>query len=99
MPLVTLMERQTVVFEGLELWESSDQSGEMMLRHLGTARLMAQHAQAFGLTAERLLQGRRGCACPTALPGTEKSFSSLAGAQRVTNILQETQSEDNINIV
>ncbi|KAM4895824.1 breast cancer anti-estrogen resistance protein 3 [Sylvia borin] len=57
MPLVTLMERQAVVFEGLELWESSDQSGEIMLRHLGTARLIAQHAPTFGLTAERLLQG------------------------------------------
>ncbi|NXH39316.1 BCAR3 protein, partial [Dicaeum eximium] len=57
MPLVTLMERQAVVFEGMELWESSDQSGEMMLRHLGTARLMAQHAETFRVTAERLLQG------------------------------------------
>ncbi|XP_039928759.1 breast cancer anti-estrogen resistance protein 3 isoform X2 [Hirundo rustica] len=57
MPLVTLMERQAVVFEGMELWESSDQSGEIMLRHLGTARLMAQHAETFRLTAERLLQG------------------------------------------
>ncbi|XP_032923034.1 breast cancer anti-estrogen resistance protein 3 isoform X1 [Catharus ustulatus] len=57
MPLVTLMERQAVVFEGTELWESSDQSGEIMLRHLGTARLLAQHAETFCLTAERLLQG------------------------------------------
>ncbi|NWI47525.1 BCAR3 protein, partial [Picathartes gymnocephalus] len=57
MPLVTLMERQAVVFEGMELWESSDQSGEIMLRHLGTARLMAQHAETFRLTAEQLLQG------------------------------------------
>lgn len=59
MPLVTLMERQAVVFEGMELWESSDQSGEIMLRHLGTARLLAQHAGTFRLTAERLLQGTR----------------------------------------
>ncbi|XP_063263591.1 breast cancer anti-estrogen resistance protein 3 isoform X2 [Prinia subflava] len=57
LPLVTLLERQAVVFEGVELWESSDQSGEIMLRHLGTARLLAQHARTFGLTAERLLQG------------------------------------------
>ncbi|NXC85255.1 BCAR3 protein, partial [Cercotrichas coryphoeus] len=57
MPLVTLLERQAVVFEGVELWESSDQSGEIMLRHLGTARLLAQHAETFRLTAERLLQG------------------------------------------
>ncbi|NWV40569.1 BCAR3 protein, partial [Grantiella picta] len=57
MPLVTLMERQAVAFESMELWESSDQSGEIMLRHLGTARLIAQNAQTFRLTAERLLEG------------------------------------------
>ncbi|XP_041277400.1 breast cancer anti-estrogen resistance protein 3 isoform X2 [Onychostruthus taczanowskii] len=57
MPLVTLMERQAVVFEGMELWESSDQSGEIMLRHLGTARLIAEHAETFRLTAEQLLHG------------------------------------------
>ncbi|XP_021381656.2 breast cancer anti-estrogen resistance protein 3 isoform X2 [Lonchura striata] len=57
MPLVTLMERQAVAFEGMELWESSDQNGEIMLRHLGTARLIAQHAETFRLTAEQLLQG------------------------------------------
>ncbi|NWZ91761.1 BCAR3 protein, partial [Nesospiza acunhae] len=57
MPLVTLLERQAVVFEGMELWESSDQSGEIMLRHLGTARLMAQHAETFRLRAQQLLQG------------------------------------------
>lgn len=65
MPLVTLMERQAVVFEGMELWESSDQSGEIMLRHLGTARLIAQHAETFRLTAEQLLQGRRDCCTAT----------------------------------
>ncbi|NXP85385.1 BCAR3 protein, partial [Passerina amoena] len=57
MPLVTLLERQAVVFEGMELWESSDQSGETMLRHLGTARLIAQHAETFRLRAQQLLQG------------------------------------------
>ncbi|NWY74008.1 BCAR3 protein, partial [Erithacus rubecula] len=57
LPVVTLLERQAVVFEGVELWESSDQSGEVMLRHLGTARLLAQRADTFRLTAERLLQG------------------------------------------
>ncbi|XP_030913753.1 breast cancer anti-estrogen resistance protein 3 isoform X3 [Geospiza fortis] len=56
MPLVTLLERQAVVFEGMELWESSDQSGEIMLRHLGMARLMAQHAETFRLRAQQLLQ-------------------------------------------
>ncbi|KAL9846182.1 breast cancer anti-estrogen resistance protein 3 isoform 2-T3 [Geothlypis trichas] len=57
MPLVTLLERQAVIFEGMELWESSDQSGEIMLRHLGTARLIAQHADTFRLRAQQLLQG------------------------------------------
>ncbi|NWT28878.1 BCAR3 protein, partial [Cardinalis cardinalis] len=57
MPLVILLERQAVVFEGMELWESSDQSGETMLRHLGTARLIAQHAETFRLRAQQLLQG------------------------------------------
>ncbi|NXE89340.1 BCAR3 protein, partial [Menura novaehollandiae] len=57
MPLVTLMERQAVVFEGVELWESSDQSGETMLKHLGTARVIAQNAERFRLTAERVLEG------------------------------------------
>ncbi|XP_063021762.1 breast cancer anti-estrogen resistance protein 3 isoform X1 [Melospiza melodia melodia] len=57
MPLVTLLERQAVIFEGMELWESSDQSGEIMLRHLGTARLIAQHAETFRLRAQQLLQG------------------------------------------
>lgn len=69
MPLVTLMERHAVVFEGMELWESSDQSGEIMLRHLGTARLIAQHAETFRLTAERLLQGRRDCCTGTPAGG------------------------------
>ncbi|KFP82434.1 Breast cancer anti-estrogen resistance protein 3, partial [Acanthisitta chloris] len=57
MPLVTLMERQAVVFEGMDLWESSDQSGEIMLRHLGTARQLAQNAETYRLTAEWLLEG------------------------------------------
>ncbi|NXK87902.1 BCAR3 protein, partial [Formicarius rufipectus] len=57
MPLITLMERQAVVFEGMDLWESSDQSGEIMLKHLGTARLIAQHADTYRQAAERALQG------------------------------------------
>lgn len=106
MPLVTLMERQAVVFEGTELWESSDQSGEIMLRHLGTARLLAQHAETFRLTAERLLQGRRdcctaqqlGCVLPHCPTGRERN-SSLWQELRGASVLQETQSEDDISIV
>ncbi|NXJ78597.1 BCAR3 protein, partial [Trogon melanurus] len=57
MPLITLMERQAVVFEGVDLWESSDQSCEIMLKHLATARQIAQHADVYSLAAERLLEG------------------------------------------
>ncbi|NXD78210.1 BCAR3 protein, partial [Halcyon senegalensis] len=57
MPLITLMERQAVVFEGMDLWESSDQSCEIMLKHLATARWMAQNADTYSLTAERMLEG------------------------------------------
>ncbi|NXF94013.1 BCAR3 protein, partial [Eubucco bourcierii] len=57
MPLITLMERQAVVFEGMDLWESSDQSCEIMLKHLATARQIAQNADMYSLTAERVLEG------------------------------------------
>lgn len=57
MPLVTLMERQAVIFEGMDLWESSDQSCEIMLKHLTTARHIAQNAEMYSLTAERMLEG------------------------------------------
>lgn len=58
MPLITLMERQAVVFEGMDLWESSDQSCEIMLKHLATARQIAQNAEMYSLTAEQMLEGR-----------------------------------------
>ncbi|KAM6327241.1 breast cancer anti-estrogen resistance protein 3 [Podargus strigoides] len=57
MPLITLMERQAVIFEGMDLWESSDQSCEIMLRHLATARWIAQNAEMYSLAAERMLEG------------------------------------------
>ncbi|NWU66763.1 BCAR3 protein, partial [Pterocles burchelli] len=57
MPLVTLMERQGVVFEGTDLWESSDQSCEIMLKHLATARQIAQNAEVYSLAAEQMLEG------------------------------------------
>lgn len=58
MPLVTLMERQAVIFEGMDLWESSDQSCEIMFKHLTTARQIAQNAEMYSLTAQRMLEGR-----------------------------------------
>ncbi|NXI91958.1 BCAR3 protein, partial [Psophia crepitans] len=57
MPLITLMERQAVIFEGVDLWECSDQSCEIMLKHLATARQIAQNAETYSLTAERMLEG------------------------------------------
>lgn len=58
MPLVTLMERQDGTVEGTDLWESSDQSCEIMLKHLATARQIARNAEMYSLTAERMLEGR-----------------------------------------
>ncbi|XP_006114212.2 breast cancer anti-estrogen resistance protein 3 isoform X3 [Pelodiscus sinensis] len=57
MPWVTLMERQFVIFDGLDLWEYTDQSCEIMLKHLATARFIAQNADMYRMTAERKLEG------------------------------------------
>ncbi|XP_004635773.1 breast cancer anti-estrogen resistance protein 3 isoform X2 [Octodon degus] len=57
MPLVTLMERQTVTFEGIDMWEKNDQSCEIMLNHLTKARCMAEAADSYRINAERVLAG------------------------------------------
>uniref|UniRef100_A0A8C2VCV6 BCAR3 adaptor protein, NSP family member n=1 Tax=Chinchilla lanigera TaxID=34839 RepID=A0A8C2VCV6_CHILA len=57
MPLVTLMERQAVTFEGTDMWEKNDQSCEIMLNHLTTARCMAEAADSYRVNAERVLAG------------------------------------------
>ncbi|XP_037682537.1 breast cancer anti-estrogen resistance protein 3 isoform X2 [Choloepus didactylus] len=57
MPLVTLMERQAVTFEGTDMWEKNDQSCEIMLNHLTTARLMVEAADTYRMNAERILEG------------------------------------------
>lgn len=57
MPLLTLMERPTVSFEGMELWESNDQGCEIMLRHLEEARAVARNADTYTYNAKRVLQG------------------------------------------
>ncbi|KAG6932594.1 breast cancer anti-estrogen resistance 3 [Chelydra serpentina] len=57
MPSVTLMERQVVIFDGMNLWENTDQSCEIMLKHLATARFIAQNADMYRITAERVLEG------------------------------------------
>ncbi|CAD7683159.1 unnamed protein product [Nyctereutes procyonoides] len=57
LPLVTLMERQAVTFEGTDMWEKNDESCEIMLNHLATARLMAETAESYRMNAERILEG------------------------------------------
>uniref|UniRef100_A0A8D0L293 BCAR3 adaptor protein, NSP family member n=1 Tax=Sphenodon punctatus TaxID=8508 RepID=A0A8D0L293_SPHPU len=57
MPLVTLMERQAVIFEGMDTWENTDQSCEIMLKHLATARFIAQNADLYRTNAGRILEG------------------------------------------
>lgn len=57
MPLLTLLERPTVSFEGMELWESNDQGCEIMLRHLEEARAVARNADTYTYNAKRVLQG------------------------------------------
>uniref|UniRef100_A0A3B1IQN5 BCAR3 adaptor protein, NSP family member n=1 Tax=Astyanax mexicanus TaxID=7994 RepID=A0A3B1IQN5_ASTMX len=59
MPLLTLMERPAVAFEGTELWESSDQGCEIMLRHLEEARAVARNADTYSYNAQRVLQDFR----------------------------------------
>lgn len=56
-PLLTLMDRPTVTFESMELWESNDEGCEIMLRHLEEARAVARNADAYTYNAQRVLQG------------------------------------------
>ncbi|KAF7648633.1 hypothetical protein LDENG_00153860 [Lucifuga dentata] len=57
LPLLTLMERPSITPEGAELWETSDQGCDIMLRHLEAAREVAQNAQIYTDNAEKVLQG------------------------------------------
>uniref|UniRef100_A0A665TGK3 Breast cancer anti-estrogen resistance protein 3 homolog n=1 Tax=Echeneis naucrates TaxID=173247 RepID=A0A665TGK3_ECHNA len=57
LPLLTLMERPTVTPEGAELWETSDQGCDIMLRHLEAARDVAHNAQSYTANAQKILQG------------------------------------------
>ncbi|CDQ68433.1 unnamed protein product [Oncorhynchus mykiss] len=56
MPLLMLMERPAVAFEGMELWESNDQGCEILLRHLEEARSVAHNADSYTANTERVLQ-------------------------------------------
>ncbi|XP_078264381.1 breast cancer anti-estrogen resistance protein 3 isoform X2 [Rhinoraja longicauda] len=56
MPLITLMERQFVTFETMELWETIDQGCEIMLKHLDDARSIAHNASAYKVNTKRILE-------------------------------------------
>nr|KAF6443149.1 BCAR3 adaptor protein, NSP family member [Molossus molossus] len=57
MPIVTLMERQAVTFEGTDMWEKNDESCEMLMNHLATARVVAEGANSYRTNAEKILEG------------------------------------------
>uniref|UniRef100_A0A8C1RLD0 Breast cancer anti-estrogen resistance protein 3-like n=1 Tax=Cyprinus carpio TaxID=7962 RepID=A0A8C1RLD0_CYPCA len=57
MPLLTLMERPAVTFEGMDAWENNDQGCEIMFRHLEGARAVARNADTYTCNAQRILQG------------------------------------------
>ncbi|TRY57156.1 hypothetical protein DNTS_003255 [Danionella cerebrum] len=56
MPLLMLMERPAVSFEGLDVWENSDQGCEIIFRHLDGARAVARNADTYTCNAQRFLQ-------------------------------------------
>ncbi|XP_040896901.1 breast cancer anti-estrogen resistance protein 3 isoform X2 [Toxotes jaculatrix] len=57
LPLLTLMERPSVTPEGAELWETSDQGCDIMLRHLEAARDVAHNTKSYTANAQKILQG------------------------------------------
>uniref|UniRef100_A0A3B5LF49 Uncharacterized protein n=1 Tax=Xiphophorus couchianus TaxID=32473 RepID=A0A3B5LF49_9TELE len=57
LPLLTLMERPSTTPEGVELWETSDQGCDIMLRHLEAARNVANNAQSYMANAEKIIEG------------------------------------------
>lgn len=59
LPLLTLMEHPSVTSEGSELWETSDQGCDIMLRHLEEARDIAQNTQTYTANVQKLLQGKK----------------------------------------
>ncbi|XP_077964165.1 breast cancer anti-estrogen resistance protein 3 isoform X1 [Gasterosteus aculeatus] len=57
LPLLTLMERPSITPEGAELWETSDQGCDIMLRHLEDARDVAHNAQRYTINSQMILEG------------------------------------------
>ncbi|KAM3875951.1 breast cancer anti-estrogen resistance protein 3 [Diretmus argenteus] len=56
LPLLTLMERPSITSEGAELWETSDQGCDIMLRHLEAARDIAHDAHSYTVNAQKVLE-------------------------------------------
>ncbi|XP_075901173.1 breast cancer anti-estrogen resistance protein 3 homolog isoform X2 [Nelusetta ayraudi] len=56
LPLLTLMERPSITPEGMELWETSDQGCDIMLRHLEAARDVAHSSHGYTANAEKILR-------------------------------------------
>ncbi|XP_065104535.1 breast cancer anti-estrogen resistance protein 3 isoform X1 [Paramisgurnus dabryanus] len=56
MPLLTLMERSTITFDSMDIWENNDQGCEIMFRHLEAARAVARNADTYTCNAQRVLQ-------------------------------------------
>ncbi|XP_068095878.1 breast cancer anti-estrogen resistance protein 3 isoform X2 [Hyperolius riggenbachi] len=57
MPLITLLERQAVTFEGMDWWENHDRGCEIMFSHLDEGRFIAQNAALYQSNAEKALEG------------------------------------------
>lgn len=57
------MERPSITPEGAELWETSDQGCDIMLRHLEAARDIAHNSQSFTANAQKILQGKKKPKC------------------------------------
>lgn len=56
-PIILLLERQSVILEGMDWWENHDRGCEIMFSHLESARCIAQNAALYQSNAERLLEG------------------------------------------
>lgn len=52
------MERPSIAPDGVELWETSDQGCDIMLRHLEAARNVARNAHGYTANAQKILQGK-----------------------------------------
>ncbi|XP_069465229.1 SH2 domain-containing protein 3C isoform X2 [Ambystoma mexicanum] len=56
-PLITLMERDSILSEGAEPWESIDGGVEVVMAHLEAARMVAHHGGLYRTNAEMKLHG------------------------------------------